>query len=58
MLSLVGDPLTGKWVWFTESNIVFVIYFLHVVLFTQFILDKKKKVVLYQVKQLNHFLLK
>ena len=36
--------------WFTES---------HIVLFTQFIVDKlKKKGLLYQVKQLNHILLK
>jgi len=39
----------GKRVWFTES---------HMVLFTQFIVDKLKKSVLYQVKQLNHILLK
>ena len=39
----------GKRVWFTES---------HIVLFTQFIVDKLKKIVLYQVKQLNHILLK
>jgi hypothetical protein len=44
-------------VWFTESNIVLVIYFLLIVLFTHFILDIKKSV-LYQVKQLNHILFK
>jgi len=44
-------------VWFTESHIVLVIVFL-LVLFTQFIVDKMKKGVLYQVKQLNHILLK
>jgi len=45
-------------VWFTESHIVLIISFL-LVLFTQFIVDKmKKKVMLYQVKQLNHILLK
>jgi len=36
----------------------FCYFFLHVALFTQFILDKIKKGVLYPVKQLNHFLLK
>jgi len=45
-------------VWFTESHIVLIISFLHVALFAQFIVDKKKKVMLYQVKQLNHILLK
>jgi len=46
-------------VWFTESHIVLHISISLVVLFTQFIVDKiKKKVVLYQVKQLNHILLK
>jgi len=44
--------------WFTESHIVLIIPFLLVVLFTQFSFDKIKKVVLYQVKQLNHALLK
>jgi len=44
-------------VWFTESHLVLVIVFL-LVLFTQFIVHKMKKVVLYQVKQLNHILLK
>ena len=49
----------GKRVWFTESHIVLHISISLVVLFTQFIVDKiKKKVVLYQVKQLNHILLK
>jgi len=33
-------------------------YFILIVLFTQFIVDKMKKGVLYQVKQLNHILLK
>jgi len=33
-------------------------FFLLVVLFTQFIVDKMKKVMLYQVKLLNHILLK
>jgi len=33
-------------------------YFFLLVLFTQFIVDKMKKDVLYQVKQLNHILLK
>jgi len=41
-------------VWFTELHLVVIISFLLVVLFTQFIVDKMKKVVLYQVKQLNH----
>jgi len=45
-------------VWFIESHIVLIISFLIVVLFTQFIVDKFKKLVLYQVKQLNHILLK
>jgi len=44
-------------VWFTESHIFLIISFFFV-LFTQFIVDKMKKVVLYQVKQLNHILLK
>jgi len=44
--------------WFTESHIVLIISFLLAVLFTQFIVHKLKKVVLYQVKQLNHTLLK
>jgi len=44
-------------VWFTESHLVLIIFLL--VLFTQVIVDKiKKKGVLYQVKQLNHILLK
>ena len=43
--------------WFTESRVVLVISILLVVLFTKFILDKmKKKVVLYQVKQLYHII--
>jgi len=33
-------------------------YFFLLVLFTQFIVDKIKKDMLYQVKQLNHILLK
>jgi len=33
-------------------------YFFLLVLFTQFIVDKMKKDVLYQVKQLNHILSK
>jgi len=45
-------------VWVTESHIVLIISFLIFVLFTQFIVDKMKKAVLYQVKQLNHILLK
>jgi len=44
----------GKRVWFTESHIVLIISFVLIILFTQFIVDKMKKVVLYQVKQLNH----
>jgi len=47
----------GKRVWFTESHTVLITYFL-LVLFTQFIGDKLKKYVLYQVKHLNHILLK
>jgi len=47
-----------KRAWFTESHIVLIIYSLLVVLFTQFIVDKMKKGALYQVKQLNHILLK
>jgi len=43
-------------VWFTESRIVLIISFLLVFLFTQFIVDKMKKDVLYQVKQQNHIL--
>jgi len=45
-------------VWLTESHIVLIISFLLVVLFTQFIVDKMKEVVLYPVKQLNYILLK
>jgi len=46
-------------VWFIESQIILIISFLLVVLFTQFIVDKmKKKGLLCQVKQLNHILLK
>jgi len=41
-------------VWFTELHIILIISFLLVVLFTQFIGDKMKKIVLYQVKQLHH----
>jgi len=33
-------------------------YFFLLVLFTQFIVDKMKKGALYQIKQLNHILLK
>jgi len=53
-----GCSSFGKRVWFTESHIVSIISFLIVVLFTQFIVDKIKKVVLYKVKQLNHILSK
>jgi len=56
---------SGRWssfrkrVWFTESHIVLIISsFFLLVLFTQFIVGKMKKVVLYQVKQLNHVLSK
>jgi len=42
-------------VWFTESHLVLFIFFL-LVLFTQFIVDKMKEVLLYPVKQLNHIL--
>ena len=56
---------SGRWssfrkrVWFIESQIILIISFLLVVLFTQFIVDKmKKKGLLCQVKQLNHILLK
>ena len=56
---------SGRWssfvkrVWFTESHRVLITSFLLFVLFTQFIVDKmKKKIVLYQVKQLNHIILK
>jgi len=45
-------------VWFTESHKFLIISFLLVVLFSQFFVDKMKQVVLYQVKQLNHILLK
>jgi len=45
-------------VWFTEPHIVLIISFLLVVLFPEFIVDKMKKSVLYQVKQLNPILLK
>ena len=43
MLSLVGDPLSGNGMWFTESHIVLIISFLLVVLFTNFIANKMKK---------------
>jgi len=43
VLSPVGDPLSGKRVWFTESHIILIISFLIVILFTQFIVDKMKK---------------
>jgi len=49
VLSLVGEPLSGKRVWFTESHIIFVISFLFVALFTQFILDKLNTGLLNQV---------
>jgi len=45
-------------VWFTELHLVLIISFLLLVLFTQFIVDKMKKAMLYQVKQLNYILLK
>ena len=51
-------PSSGKRSWFTESHIVLIISFLLVVLFTQCIVDKIKKLVLYEVKQLNNILLK
>ena len=38
---MVGDPLSGKRVWFAESHTVSIISFSLVVLFTQFIVDKK-----------------
>jgi len=41
VLSMVGDPLTGRRVLFTESLIVLITSFLLLVLFTQFILDTK-----------------
>jgi hypothetical protein len=40
LLSLVGESLIRKRVWFTESMLALIISFL-LVLFTQFILDKK-----------------
>jgi len=49
---------------FRETGVVhritysFNYFFLPVVLFTQFIVDKMKKGVLYLVKELNHILLK
>jgi len=49
---------------FRETGVVYRItysfsyFFVLVVLFTKFIVDKMKKVVLYPVKQLNHILLK
>jgi len=45
-------------VWFSESHIVLIISFLLFVLFTQFIVDKMKKVMLYSVKQLDHIFVK
>jgi len=56
VFSLVGDPLSGNGCG-SPNHIVLIIFSL-VVLFTQFIVDKIKKAVLYQVKQLNHILLK
>jgi len=38
---MVGDPLTGRRVWFTETHTILVIFFTD--LFIQFILDIKKK---------------
>ena len=58
VLSLVGEPLSGNGCGFTESHIILVIFFLLTVLFIHFILDIKNKGMLYQVKQLNHFLVK
>jgi len=49
---------------FRETSVVhritysFNYFFLRVVLFTQFIVDKMKNAMLYQVTQLNHILLK
>jgi len=47
VLSLVGDPLTGRRVWFTDSHLVcfsyfpFCDFFFTYVLFSHFILDIK-----------------
>jgi len=38
---MVGEPLVGKRMWFTESHTVLITSFLLVVLFTQFIVDIK-----------------
>ena len=45
MLSMVGDPLTGRRVWFTESRLVLVIFFL--LIFYLFILFLIKKMECY-----------
>jgi len=48
----------GKRVWFTESHIVLLLSFYLLLYLLNFLLIKWKKGVLYQVKQLNHILLK
>jgi len=45
-------------VWFSESHIVVIISSLFAVLFTQFVVDEMKNVVLYPVKQPNRILSK
>ena len=55
MLSLTGEPLTARRVWFTESHIVLAILFISHMLFIHVILDTINGV-LYPVKQLDHVL--
>jgi len=45
---MVGDHLSGNGVRFTETHRVLIISFLVLVLFTQIIVDKITKVVLFQ----------
>jgi len=52
VLSLVGETGVVHRITYSFN------YFFLLVLFTKFIVEKNKKVVLYQVKQLNHILLK
>jgi hypothetical protein len=54
VLSLVGDRSSfGRQVWFIESHILFVIFFLYIDLFIHLFLVQKA--CCYPVQQLNHF---
>ena len=54
MLSPVGDPLTRRWVWFTKSHLVLVIFFL-LMFYLVILFSIQNNGVLHPVEQLDHF---